>query len=663
MTITPAAPAAPSRTREVLVLADGVELLGEYEDSGFREPPLLARRGDGQMIKLTRLLHCVAAACDGRRDAGQVAAVVSEHFGRGVSEGNVLQLAEKQLRPLGVLARADGTTPELPKRQALLSLRHRKPVLSGRVVNRVAAGFTWLHVRPVTAALLALLLLFDAWLFGIHGIAGGLRSVLYEPAWLLAVLLSVVVATAFHEIGHASACRYSGARPGEMGVGVYLIWPAFYCDVTEAYRLGRRGRLRTDLGGVYFNGLFALAAAAAYLATGHEALLFMVFVQHLIALQQLLPLMRFDGYYVLSDLTGVPDILSRIKPIFRSLVRGRRREPRVAELKPWVRVAVTAYLIVLVPALVLMIGSIVLSAPRTFATAYDSFGLQLDRLRASDGAAEMGVGAFRIAALVMPPAAMSLSLSRSIRMALCGIGRWSSGSAPRRIAAVAGAAAAVAATAFVWWPNGDYQPIRPGERGTIGEAIGSVPDIPSGRPSFTPAREQQFEATPTVRERAAAVREHREPTRHTVQPGGADVPGSTGETDLDGGAPAGEDPAGGSDAGTDPESSQDPAGTATPTPSDGTAPTGDTTPAPTTDPAPSSTQTPTDTATPTSTPTPTSTSTPSATPSPTPTGTPTASTTPTSTATPLSDGTATASPSPVPDTQALGSDPTSTPVP
>ena len=53
-----------------------------------------------------------------------------------------------------------------------------------------------------------------------------------------------------------------------MGVGVYLIWPAFYCDVTEAYRLDRRGRLRTDLGGVYFNGLFALMAGAAYFATG-----------------------------------------------------------------------------------------------------------------------------------------------------------------------------------------------------------------------------------------------------------------------------------------------------------------------------------------------------------------------------------------------------------
>ena len=60
----------------------------------------------------------------------------------------------------------------------------------------------------------------------------------------------------------------------------------------------------------------------------------MAFVQHLIVLQQLMPLMRFDGYYVLSDLTGVPDILSRIKPIFRSLIPRRAPEPKVRELKP-----------------------------------------------------------------------------------------------------------------------------------------------------------------------------------------------------------------------------------------------------------------------------------------------------------------------------------------
>src|SRR4051812_50131452 len=79
---------APRARGEALVLADGVELIGEYEGSGFKEPPLLARRADGQMIQLSRLLYLVAAASDGRRDAELVAAVVTEHYGRRGSAGH-----------------------------------------------------------------------------------------------------------------------------------------------------------------------------------------------------------------------------------------------------------------------------------------------------------------------------------------------------------------------------------------------------------------------------------------------------------------------------------------------------------------------------------------------------------------------------------------------
>src|SRR4051812_50104360 len=79
---------APRARGEALVLADGVELIGEYEGSGFREPPLLARRADGQMIQLSRLLYLVAAACDGRRDAASVAAGGTGHHRRRGGAGD-----------------------------------------------------------------------------------------------------------------------------------------------------------------------------------------------------------------------------------------------------------------------------------------------------------------------------------------------------------------------------------------------------------------------------------------------------------------------------------------------------------------------------------------------------------------------------------------------
>jgi putative peptide zinc metalloprotease protein len=315
-----------------------------------------------------------------------------------------------------------------------------------------------------------------------------------------------VLSGGFHEFGHAAAARYSGAEPGAMGAGLYLVWPAFYTDVTDSYRLGRAGRVRTDLGGLYFNALVVVLTFAWWYYSGWEALLLLVATQIMQMIQQLLPLLRFDGYYVLTDLTGVPDILSRIKPIFRSLVRGRKREPQVAELKPWVRVVVTAYLVTLVPTLVFLFAWMMMSAPRLLATVHDSFGLQLDRLAASAGFAEAGVGVVRMLALLMPVAAISLSLGRVTRMTGRGLVRWSRGSLPRRFVAAGIATALVAAVGYIWWPNGDYEPIRPGERGTIGEAGRAMTKAPGGRPFFTPARELEYGPVPTEREVQARER-------------------------------------------------------------------------------------------------------------------------------------------------------------
>src|SRR3954452_15561926 len=85
-------------------LADGVELIGEYEGSGYKEPPSLVRRGDGQVIQLTPLLYSVAEKADGARDYEGIASALSDEIGRSVSSDNVRFLVEQKLQPLGILA-------------------------------------------------------------------------------------------------------------------------------------------------------------------------------------------------------------------------------------------------------------------------------------------------------------------------------------------------------------------------------------------------------------------------------------------------------------------------------------------------------------------------------------------------------------------------------
>jgi putative peptide zinc metalloprotease protein len=564
----PTAQPAPVRSCPAK-LADGVELLGEYEGSGYKEAPYIARRADGQVIQLTQLLHLVAEETDGSRSNAEIARQVSTRFGRRVSAGNIQFLVERKLRPLGVLAAADGSSPKLKKVNPLLALRFRTALVPDRVVS-FATRFLWpLFLPPVLALALAGIVALDVWLFFFHGVAPGLRTTLYEPVLLIVVFGFVVLATGFHELGHATACRYGGARPGALGAGIYVVWPVFYCDVTDAYRLDKRGRLRVDLGGIYFNGVFALLCGGLYLVTGFEPLLFVIVLQHLAVFQQLLPLLRLDGYYVISDLTGVPDILTRIRPILRSLLPGREADGSVKDLKPWVRVVVSAYVVSLVPILLLILATIIVSAPRVFATAWDSLDMQVDRMRGglSGGGAVLAIaGGLQTLALVLPAAGTTASLSRLGHRIVTGLRRWAKGRPPRVAIVSTTAALLLGLAAYTWWPNGDYRPIGPDERATIGGAVRSIERVPSGRPSVesadeapassaeseAPGRSPEAQGTEGVRPNA---RKGEEGSSGTAKPGG----GKGRAEPAGGGSGAGADTDRGSDA-PDKASSEEPGG-------------------------------------------------------------------------------------------------------
>jgi putative peptide zinc metalloprotease protein len=280
------------------------------------------------------------------------------------------------------------------------------------------------------------------------------------------------------------------------------VWPAFYTDVTDAYRLGKWGRLRTDLGGVYFNAVFALTVAGIYALTGFEPLLLLVLLQNFAILQQLLPLLRLDGYYIISDLTGVPDMLGRIRPILTSALPWRRTDEEVAKLKPWVRVAVTGYVAAIVPVLAFAFVMMLIQAPRVFATAYDSLGVRWDAASAAFGSGKAVDGianGLQMAGLVLPALGVALTSGRVGHRAGGAAWAWSAGAPLRRALVVLPAVAALGLAAFVWWPNGDYKPIQPNERGTVQGGLRSLADVGTGRPALTPQRERQLHGAPGKR--------------------------------------------------------------------------------------------------------------------------------------------------------------------
>ena len=426
---------------------------------------------------------------------------MSEAIKRGVSADNVRQLVDERLRPLGVIAGASGAEPELQKLDPMLALKLKAALVPERLVNAITTVFKPLFFPPVILAVLAGLIALDVWLFAYHGVAQSLREVLYSPALLMMMLGLVVLSAALHECGHATACAYGGARPGAMGAGLYIVWPAFYTDVTDAYRLGKGGRLRTDLGGVYFNVIFILATAGAYAVTGYEPLLLIIPLQHFEIMHQFLPFIRLDGYYIVSDLTGVPDMFARIKPTLASLLPWKKASDRVTELKPWVRVAVTIYVLTVVPLLLFMFGLMVINTPRILSTAYDSFFVQYDKVQhAFDGGSALtgAIGIFQMLILLLPALGIVATFWMVLRRVSGAAWQRTEGHPAARGALVLASGAAATLVGYIWWPNGDYRPIQPGEKGTIQGAVRQFAAVSSGRPALTQEREAALGGAPLL---------------------------------------------------------------------------------------------------------------------------------------------------------------------
>jgi putative peptide zinc metalloprotease protein len=308
-------------------------------------------------------------------------------------------------------------------------------------------------VSTVTAAL-------DWWIFAVHGLGTGLGQALRDPAGLITVFALFTASAAVHELGHAAGCRYGGARPGRIGAGIYLIWPSFFTNVTDSYRLNRAGRLRTDLGGLYFNLLTILALAGVYTATGSEILLLAIAAIHLQMLEQLLPFARFDGYWILSDLIGVPDLFARVAPILKNtLTRGTRPDPRITGMRPAARAAVTTWVLCLIPVLAALSGYLLLHLP-----AIDRALWHATAAQAHTAATALTAGRYAAAAV----AAISVTLAAVtgggtlyliatlIRRAVTAAPRWTAGHPARRLLAILTATACVTTLALYWTAQGQF---------------------------------------------------------------------------------------------------------------------------------------------------------------------------------------------------------------
>ncbi len=284
-------------------------------------------------------LYRLARLLDGRRTVGE--AMRLSGIEEGSAEARTLLDGLSGMLSSGLL-RLAGLQRSNAKRTTAEFVR---PLLQRIVFARIAMGnlapvvpiamrsFGWLYTRGGTILLIALVTL-AAW-----ACAGEVPSIKAQLERLSDISAKNILfgwamfATAkmLHEIGHAVAARRAGAAEGldfvnfRWGISFMFLLPTPYVDVSSAWLLENRWRrAQVGLAGIEVDLFVAAIAALVWVEIGEGFLADRLFeVVLLCGASSLLfnanPLVRLDGYYVLSDLIGIPNLQTRGWAALRNL--------------------------------------------------------------------------------------------------------------------------------------------------------------------------------------------------------------------------------------------------------------------------------------------------------------------------------------------------------
>lgn len=168
---------------------------------------------------------------------------------------------------------------------------------------------------------------------------------------IVGVLALFISSSIFHELGHATACSHCGTTPRGIGFGLYINFPVFYSDVSDIWKLSRKDRTLVNLGGVYFQSLFLLPLLVIFFITGSNILKYFIFTININFIFTLNPFFKFDGYWIMTDLLGVPNLRARSKEVFKyywGVVRRKQagQKPFLLTLKKSTKIFFICYSVI-----------------------------------------------------------------------------------------------------------------------------------------------------------------------------------------------------------------------------------------------------------------------------------------------------------------------------
>lgn len=344
-------------------------------------------RGSGRFHRFSPEAQVVISLLDGHRDMDTVWRIAQKELPEGaLSQDDILRLLA-QLHGADVLL--GDVPPDLDEMLDRGRKTRRKKVLQS-VMNPLALRIPMLDPDGFLTATAPLV----RWIFSPVGLllylallAWGLSRAVVE--WealttnsldrlltaesLVLLLIAYPIVKLIHELGHAYAIKRWGGEVHEVGLMFLVFLPLPYVDASDSLAFSSKWRRATVAGaGILVElGLAAIAMIVWSEAEGGLTRAFAFNVMLIGGVSTLLfngnPLLRFDGYFVLSDLLEIPNLAQRANKYLGYLIKryllglDRAQNPATAPGEPFwfvtYALAAFAYRIFITIAILLLVSS------------------------------------------------------------------------------------------------------------------------------------------------------------------------------------------------------------------------------------------------------------------------------------------------------------------
>jgi putative peptide zinc metalloprotease protein len=288
-------------------------------------------------------------ACQALLERGFVvsAAEAGEILSRADQMGLLLRTGYGTARHLGGIR---SRTEDAKRQHRLASLFFfYVPVLNpDRFLERTLWIFR-LCANPITAAIALLLAPGALWLL-LEDLSHLGQELLFFFTWqgLASLWATTAAVKVVHELGHGYTAKSFGLRVPRMGVAVLMFCPYLYCDTTDAWQLGsRRQRIAISAAGVIVECVLAMFGTYVWHFSRPGLMHSLAFHITAVSLVSTLlvnanPLMKRDGYFVLSDLLDLPNLYQKasnqVRYLWLNVVLGIEAVPAIAHtpFETWV---------------------------------------------------------------------------------------------------------------------------------------------------------------------------------------------------------------------------------------------------------------------------------------------------------------------------------------